>query len=100
MKHYLKGNFYTEAASCNLKTVRNENRNMKNYTKWAQTLFYLVFLTPSPSEMTDFYFLTLQQRKKLEKVIIIVNIEEDCRVGSNPLPVCYKTLLGVSCLSC
>lgn len=98
MKHCLRSNVYTDVPRQKLKTVGNKSRNMKSYKRWMQMLFSSVFLSPSPSVLTDlfllllFFFSTSAQRE-IRKEIVIVNIEDDGHVVSNPLPTCNKTLL-------
>lgn len=100
MKHCLRSNVYTDVPRQKLKTAGNESRNMKNYKRWMQMLFSSVYLSPSPSVSTDFYFFSTSTQEEIRKEMVIVNIEDDGHVVSNPLPTCYKVLLCILCLPC
>lgn len=63
-------------------------------------LFSSVYLSPSPSVSTDFYFFSTSTQEEIRKEMVIVNIEDDGHVVSNPLPTCYKVLLRILCLPC
>lgn len=80
MKHCLRSNVYTDVPRQKLETVGNKSKNMKNYKRWMQALFSSVYLSPSPSVLTGFSFLSTSTQKEIRKEMVIVNIEDDGHV--------------------
>lgn len=100
MKHYIRYNIYTEVSRYKLKTARKESRKHEKLQK-VDVNSILLRIPVSLTICTDrLLFFNTSTQKEIRKEIIIVNIEDDCHVFSNPLPICYKILLRNLCLSC
>lgn len=80
MKDCLRSNVHTDVPRQKLETVGNKSKNMKNYKRWMQRLFSSVYLSPSPSVLTDFYFFSTSTQKDIREEMVIVNIEDDGHV--------------------
>lgn len=100
MKHYIRYNIYTDASRYKLKTVRKREQKHEKLQK-VDVNSILPSIPVSLTICIDrLLFFNTSTQKEIRKEIIIVNIEDDCHVFSNPLPIRYKILLCVLCLSC